>query len=83
MFLITGILENAHDIWTSEKRRLNNSVMPFKTIDIRRSQWARRLRGDWMFASTIIVVISTWLNYWQFFHTFLSFFYIIYYFSPK
>ena len=47
MFLIIGILENAHDIRTSEKRRLNNSMMPFKTIDIRRSQWVRRLRGDW------------------------------------
>lgn len=37
MFLIIGILENAHDRWMSEKHRSNNSMNSFKTVDRRRS----------------------------------------------
>lgn len=44
--------------------------------------------GGWevierIFASPVIVGISRWLNYWQWFHPFLSFFCIIYCFSPN
>ena len=37
MFLIIGILENAHDRRMSEKHRSNNSVNSFKTVDRHRS----------------------------------------------
>lgn len=47
MFFIIGILYDAHDIWVSEKRRLNNSMIPFKTIYIHISQWVWRQRGNW------------------------------------
>lgn len=46
MFFIIGILYDAHDIWVSEKHRLNNSMIPFKTIYIHISQWVWRQRGD-------------------------------------
>lgn len=39
MFFIIDMLYDAHDIWVSEKRRLNNSMIPFKTIYIHISQW--------------------------------------------
>lgn len=33
-FFISGALYDVHDIWMSENLRLNNSMIPFKTIYI-------------------------------------------------
>lgn len=47
MFFISGMLSNVRDIWMSEKHRLNNSVISFKTIYTHISQWVWRWGGDW------------------------------------
>lgn len=46
-FFINGVLYDVHDIWMSENLRLNNSMIPFKTIYTHISQWVWRQRGDW------------------------------------